>query len=155
MDWRVKRLTEELKKHDRTLKAVRTNTGMIQVWRTAERWSAADLIDGESDDSQPMQFIAALTDNWNVTGKPIDLGIDPLMWKIQSMDSWNKGSMLDDMRKKRELAKEDRKRIIANENKARAYDLRKDFAKAVNEINTSTLDKIDKRRDKHGIKKCG
>ncbi len=127
---------------------------MIQVWRVAERWAAADLINGESDHSQPMQFIAALTDNWNVTGNPIDLGIDPLLWKIQEMDSWSKGSVLDEMRRGRERAKEDRKRQQKNENKARAYDMRKEFAKAVNDINTSTLKKVDRRRD-YGIKKCG
>lgn len=154
MDMRVNRITQELKKHDRTLKAIRTNTGMIQVWRTAESWRAADLIDGESDSSQPMQFITALTDNWNVTGIPIDLGIDPLMWKIQEMDSWSKESMLDEMRRGRERAKEDRQRVRKNENRAIAYDLRKEFANATNEINTSTLEKIDKRRD-YGITKCG
>lgn len=154
MDCRVIRITQELQKHDRLLKAVRTNTGMIQIWRTADSWRAADLIDGESDSSQPMQFITALTDNWSVTGNPIDLGLDPLMWKIQEMDSWSKGSMLEDMRRAREKAKEERLRQRKNENKAIAYDMRKEFAKAVNEINTSTLEKIDKRRE-YGITKCG
>lgn len=150
MDWRVKRLTQELKKHDATLYAVKTNTGMIQVWRRAEHWAAAELIDGESDHSQPTQFITALTDDWKLTGNPVDRGIDPLMWKIQEMDSWSKGSIVDELRKQRERAKEDRKRAQKNENKARAYDMRKEFAQAVNDINTSTIEKVDRRRS-YGI----
>ncbi len=62
--------------------------------------------------------------------------------------------MLEDMRRAREKAKEERLRQRKNENKAIAYDMRKEFAKAVNEINTSTLEKIDKRRE-YGITKCG
>lgn len=150
MDCRVKRLTQELRSHDRSLLAIRTNIGMVQVWRKAERWSAAELIEGESDHSDPMQFITALTDTWKLDGTPVDRGIEPLMRKIQEMDSWNKVGILDELRKKREIAKEDKKRQLDNENKARAYDLRKDFAKAVNDINTSSLDMTDTRRQ-HGI----
>ena len=150
MDWRVIRLTQEVEKHDRMLKAVRTNTGMIQIWRQAEHWAAAELIDGESDDSQPMQFILALTDDWGLTGNPIDIGIEPLMRKIQHMDSWNKVGILDDMRKRREAEAEEKKRQRANENKAIAADMRTEFAKAVNDINTSSLDMTD-ARSKYGI----
>lgn len=146
MDWRVSRLTQELRKYDRTLKAVRTNSGMVQVWREAEHWSAAELIDGESTNSKPMQFITALTDTWKLDGNPIDLGIEPLMRKIQSMDSWNKEGILDGMRKRREAEDEDRKRQRANENKAIAADMRTEFAAAVNDINTSSLDMTGNRR---------
>lgn len=146
MDWRVSRLTQELRKHDRSLKAIRTNTGMIQVWRQAEHWSAAELIDGESTHSSPMQLITALTDTWKVDGNPIDLGIEPLMRKIQYMDSWNKVGVLDELRKRREMESEERKRQNKNENMAIAADLRKDFAKVTNDINTSSLDMTDARR---------
>lgn len=149
MSWRVKRLTEELQKHDRHLFAMKVESGMVQVWRRAEKWSAADLIDGESDHSQPMQFITALTDTWKLDGTPVDRGIDPLMYKICQMDSWNQGSQLDEMRKRRDKEKEEKRRQRRNENKAIAADLRTEFAKATNEINTSSLDMTDVRR-KHG-----
>lgn len=149
MDWRVKRLTQELSKHDRTLYAMRTNIGMVQIWREAEHWHAAELLDGETPHSRPTQFITALTDTWRLDGTPVDHGIEPVMRRIRSMDSWNKTGVLDEMRKNRERAKEDKARQTKNENIARAHDLRKDFAKAVNDINTSSLDMTDARR-KHG-----
>lgn len=145
MSWRVTRLNQELRKHDRNLFVVNSN-GMIQVWRKADRWQANELSYDESGHSQPMQFIAALTDNWQATGSPVDLGIEPVLYKIQNMDSWNKGSQLEAMRKRREKEKEDQKRQKVNETRAIAADLRKDFAKATNDINTSSLDMTDVRR---------
>lgn len=147
MDWRVKRITEELKKHDRNLFAMRTNTGMVQVWRKAERWAAAENLYGEFDrSSNPMNFITALTDNWKLDGEPVDRGIEPLMHMLRNMDSWTRGSQLDQMRKRREKEKEDLDRQKRNEIRALAADSRKDFAKATNDINTSAWDMTDARR---------
>ncbi len=149
MDWRVRRYTEELKKHDRTLFAMKTNTGMIQVWRRAEKWSAAELTYEESNSSQPMQYILAITDNWKLDGIPIDRGIDPLMAKISQMDSWQQMEPLSSMRNKREQEKQDKDRQNRNEIRAIAADCRREFAAACNDINTSSLDMTDARR-RHG-----
>jgi hypothetical protein len=149
MGWRIKRLTQELQKHDRCLFAQETSNGMVQVWRKADRWGAADLLREETGFSQPLQFITALTDNWKLDGIPVDHGIDPLMFRIRQMDSWQQGTQLEAMRKRRDSEDEDRKRQRNNENRAIAADLRKDFAKATNDINTSILEKADARRE-HG-----
>lgn len=93
-----------------------------------------------------MQFITALTHDWKLTGIPVDRGIDPLMFKIRQMDSWQRGSELDAMRKRREREKEDQDRQKRNETRAIAADLRKEFAAATNDINTSTIDMTDARR---------
>lgn len=146
MGWRIKRLTQELQKHDRSLFAKETENGMVQVWRKADRWNAADLLTEETGFSTPLQFITALTDNWKLDGKPVEHGIDPLMFKIRQMDSWQQGPQLEAMRKRREREDEDRKRQRNNENRAIAADLRKDFAKATNDFNTSSLDMTDARR---------
>lgn len=145
MDWRIKRITQELQKHDKSLFAVKTNL-MTQVWRKAEKWSASDVDPDEADSFNPTQFILALTDNWNLDGTSVEWGLDPIMKRIQEMDLWTKDSYLDGMRKEREKNKAMRDRALKNEMKARAYDMRKEFAQATNEINTSTLEKVDSRR---------
>jgi len=146
MSWRLTRYTQELKKHDPCLFAVESAPGAVQVWRKAGKWEASELFPEESGQSQPIQFITALTDTWKPDGIPVDRGIEPLMFKIRQMDTWNRGPELEAMRNRREKEKEDKKRQNKNEIMARAADLRKDFAKAVNDINTSSLDMTDARR---------
>lgn len=146
MSWRVKRLTREIRIHDRCLFAVESANGVIQIWRKANRWDAADLLSEETGHSQPMQFITALTDTWQADGKPIERGIEPLMFRLRQMDGWMRGSQLEEMRKRREDEAEDLKRQKRNETRAIAADLRKEFAAATNDINTSALDMTDARR---------
>ena len=146
MSWRVNRLTQELQKHDRNLFATRIDTGMIQVWRKADKWTASDLSSEESGHSRPMQFITALTDTWKLDGKPVDRGIDPLLHQINQMDCWNHGAQLEAMRKRREAEKKDKDRMNRNETRAIAADLRREFAAATNDINTSSLDMTDVRK---------
>jgi hypothetical protein len=151
MDWSIKRLTEELKKHDPNLYALKTNSGMRQVWRKAEKWDAAySGTEEEAPSSSPTQFILALTEDWTLKGKAVEWGIEPVMHKILEMDSWRDDSILFNLRRERERQKELRDRERKNEMKARAYDMRRDFAKATNEINTSTLEKVDHRRNYDG-----
>ena len=146
MDWRAHRITQELQKHDKGLFAKRVNDS-IQVWRLADHWAAADLEDGMGA-SRPTHFVLALTDNWQLSGRPVDWGLQPVWDRIIEMDQHQKASFLDEMRKDRERAKEARKRSQINDVRARAADMRKEFAQATNDINTSTLEKIDNRRTK-------
>ena len=66
------------------------------------------------------------------------------------MDLWASHHSLKDMRERREREQRDKERQNKNEIRAKALDLRKDFAKAVNDINTSSLEKLDNRRSKDG-----
>ncbi len=150
MGWKVNRLNQKLRQYDRNLIAKESDNGMIQVWRLADKWSSADLCSDDFGSSRPMQFIFALTDNWTVTGKPVDLGIEPVMDRVREMDLWSKVSFLDEMRKNRDRVKAIKEQTKRNEIQAMAYDMRKDFAKATNEINTSTLEKVESRRTKYG-----
>lgn len=140
MDWSLKRLTSELKTHDPQLYAIKTSSGMKQVWRRAEKWSAADALEGDDlTGSSPTQFILALTADWTLRSTPCEWGIEPVMQKILEMDSWRDDSTLSKIRQERERKKEDRERIRRNERRAQALDLRRDFAKATNDINTASL----------------
>ena len=151
MDWSVKRLNDELKKHDPLLYALKTNSGMRQVWRKAEKKDAAYAgFTEETETSSPCQFILALTEDWKLTGHAVEWGIEPVMQKILEMDSWRDDSTLSQIRKERERQKDIREQSRRNDLKARALDMRRDFARATNDINTSTLEKVDFRRNYDG-----
>ncbi len=145
-DWRAHRFTQEVQNHDKGLFAKRVN-GVIQVWRMADHWGSAD-IDESGNNSRPTQFVLALTDSWQPGGIPTDWGIEPVMARILEMDLHLKVSFLDDLRKQRDRAKEIRDQSKRNDIRARAADMRKEFAQATNEINTSNLEKVDRRRTK-------
>lgn len=140
MDWRVSRVNQEVKKLDRRLFANRRPNGAIQVLRQAERIEASNfhMVAPDLASLHP-QFVIALTDNWNLTGQPVDWGLEPIIQQLKSMDLWNDDKMLDRLRLKREREAEDQERAMSNELRARALDMRKDFARATNDINTSAL----------------
>ncbi len=112
---------------------------MIQIHRHGERLSDCDF-DPEFGPSGPASyFICALTDNWTLQGKPVDWGIDPVMNRIRDMDLWGSNHSLDKMRERREKLKADKDNSQRNETRAIAADMRKDFARATNDINTASL----------------
>ena len=140
LDWRVFRLNQELKKYDRTLFCHRTSKGMILVLRRADRLEASDYNQSLPElASLNPQLVFALTDDWTANGNPEDRGIEPVMERLRAMDLWNKSDVLDSLRKNRETEDSIRKQSFRNEVAARALDLRKDFARATNEISTSTI----------------
>lgn len=105
---------------------------------------------GEYSTSAPL-FIIALTDNWYLNGSPRNWGVDPVIRRLCEMDQWSKAnSIYDDLKKERERKEELKQREWKNNVKALAYDFRKEFAKATNDVNTSSLEKIDNRRKKDG-----
>ena len=146
MNWRTYRLNQELKGHDRDLFAQIVN-GVIQIWRKTAKWSSAD-IDFSVGSSIPTQFLFALTHDWSLSGTPVDWGIEPSMNELLSRDLWSKPGYLDGLRKKRDREKDIKDQSNRNEMRARAADMRKDFARSTNEINTSTLEKVESRRTK-------
>lgn len=153
MEWSLNRLNQEVKKHDRRLFVIKTASGMKQIWRQADKWDAADTIDEYDKSSIPIQLILSLTDTWGANGKPVEWGIEPVIHKLLSMDAWTQVDMLEKMRKGREQEKEDKDRARRNELRAYVADNRREFAKATNHINTSTLAKVDNRRKKDGYSK--
>lgn len=147
MKWtRLDRLNEVVKAYDSDLSVIQEPGGMLQVHRTLSRVKGSQygLKPANLDEYHP-QFLFALTDTWTLFGQPVDWGIEPLMETLRSLDQWN-AETFEDMVKRRERNKADQERIRDNEFRARAADMRKDFARATNDINTSTLEKVDRRR---------
>lgn len=135
------KITKEVRRYDRKLFAVRTCNGMLQIYREADHAAASDADEALSISRPHPQFILALTDTWTLKGKPVEWGMEPILAKLRDMDSWREDKILENMLKIRARNEEDELRSMKNTNRAMAADLRKDFAKATNDINTSTLSK--------------
>jgi len=142
MKSRLNRLTEFLRKYDRDLFAYRNIEGKTLIMRKVNK----DFLI-EDDDSLPRsQMILALTEDWTGRTAPKDWGLEPIYQKLSSMDAWRDEQWLKKDQERREMRERDKERVRRNDIRARAADLRKDFARATNDINTSTLEKVDHRR---------
>lgn len=140
LDWQVNRINSELRHYDRTLFCHRTARGAILVLRKADRLDASDYNQTLPDlVSLNPQFIFALTDDWTANGHPVERGIEPLMERLRAMDLWNKTDVLDSLKKNRETEEARSRQSFRNDIGAKAADLRRDFAKATNDFNTSTI----------------
>lgn len=139
-----------LNRYDPDLSAKRLKGGALGVFRTQRmfdlyRWEGVHL--WIARDIEDLVFMC--TDNWIETGTPVDWGLEPIYWQLQKLDGWRDDTDYDRFCEDREKAKSNKLRAFRNDIRARAYDLRKDFAKATNDINTSTVEKtFKKERDK-------
>ena len=132
---RENRITQEVRKVDPLLYAVRTNAGMIQVWRKADKPTIEGLTEFEdSSKTGSAYFVLALTDNFKLTGRPVDIGLEPLSRKLREMDTWSDPDQFTNMVKRRDNETKDKERTKSNNMRAIAADLRKDFAAATNDV---------------------
>lgn len=150
MDAKLRQVSQLLKRYDSDLVPRRFMDGALGImrkrrgydfYRFADRsvlWFARDW----------EELVLPCTDNWVETGTPVDWGIEPIFWQIQKLDGWRDDGDYDRFCEDREQRKRNRDRAFRNEIRARAADLRRDFARATNDINTSTVEKIDRRREK-------
>lgn len=91
-------------------------------------------------------LVLPITDTWLETGTPVDWGIEPILSKLQQLDGWRDDGDYDRFTRSRERKKQDEIRARRNEFRALAADCRREFAAATNDINTSSLEKLEKRR---------
>jgi hypothetical protein len=145
------RMNKILKSYDSKLFVVEGYDGKLHVHREIDRFmkSNGGMVDLNAGDYNP-QYLFSLTDTWKFEGKAVEWGAEPLLETIRSLDEWNCDNF-EDMVRRRERRAEDKKRIRENELRAIAADCRRDFARATNDINTSTLEKVDRRRMRNGI----
>ncbi len=155
MDAKIDNLNRSLKTYDRYLYAERASSSeMIGIYRMSYRWETYDWNGSHLSVSRPMPDpVMFLTDNWKITGKPVDWGTEPVMNRIREFDAWNHDDIIDEVIAERETLKNNKAREFRNNLRASAADLRKEFAEAVNDINTSTIDMVDSRRKKDGTRK--
>lgn len=155
IDGRVKTITSHLKRYDSDLFADRNNDGFINIMRNHKVYDHFKYQDKNLFVSaiRP-QFVTVLTSDWTHNTDPVEWGIEPLLHKIKQMDQWTKKeNALEEIRRHNEQVDKNKERALRNEVRARAADLRRDFALATSDINTSTVEKIDHRRIKDGYRK--
>lgn len=133
---RAQRLTQVLRHIDSGLYVAEAPSGGYAVYRKPDLNVASDY--GQScaqinDEWLSSKFVLALTDDWRPGGKPVDWGIEPLVQRLKSMDSWSR-DIYREVVKTRKEQEETRARSQRNERRAIAADLRPDFAKATNDI---------------------
>jgi len=148
MDEHVTSLNRLIKKYDPKLYAKRSSNGMVQVYRDSVRWESYSFGSGVLSYSRPNpHLIFCLTDTWSIKGRPVEWGLEPVYSRLQMIDDHNRAvSVLEELEKQEARQQELDARAQRNDIRARAADMRKDFAKATNDINTSTIAKIDNRR---------
>jgi hypothetical protein len=152
MDAREFVLTKHLKAHDSELFCKRAGLeGPHCVYRKVTRWDEVPVDGGTLKYSRPSQeFIFALTEDWTLNGKPTEWGIEPVLDRIKHGDLWNRPHLVEDLIGSYERASETKARHLSSQTEDFLKDFRPQFAKAFNDINTSTLEKVDSRRKKNG-----
>lgn len=99
------------------------------------------------------QPVMDLTDNWNIGGTPVEWGIEPILARLKAIDIASNPTLFEDMMKGYEKLAESKERDFTNNVESFLLDFRRQFAKTFNDINTSTMEKIDKRRLYDGYRK--
>lgn len=130
-DWYTKRYTEAVREHDSYLFADRLPCGAIGIFRKT---------------AIGPQIIFALTDTWVETGTPVYWGVEVVLNRLRAHDLWKSGNVFDEIEAEDKREEEAKERALKNSTESFLIDFRKQFARATDGINTSTLAKNDRRR---------
>jgi hypothetical protein len=133
MDSRARDVHNAVKAYDRELIAQREQNGVIHIYRKPPG-SASEIF-----------FVMALTDNWSAQGKPVPWGLEVICARLRAMDLWKSETEVDRIQIAREKEAEISRKDFRNNIEAFLSEFRRGFAKATNDINTSSLSKYDKR----------
>lgn len=140
-------LTRNLKIHDRELYCSKDREGKLCVYRNSTRWE-----DFEIDSNTVLRrarstpfLIFKLTENWKPNGVPVDWGIEPILYRLKAHDLWNR-DLVDEQEKQYEKKKESNDRDSKNNSEAFAHEFRSQFKKVFSDVNTSSMEKIERRR---------
>lgn len=145
----IKRLERHVRRYDKSLCVLPcgNTVGIYAKGKTFVRYSYNGL---DLFYSQPKyDLVFALTDNWSMSGQPIRWGSEVVLARLKAIDQWN-NNPIKDMEEAREKAEDSHWRDFSNNTEAFLKDFRRQFAKATTDINTSTLEKIDRRRELDG-----
>lgn len=153
MDTRVESINRALKNHDSDLFCKKESHG-VNVYRRNTAWEEFWLDGSRFLYSRPSpQFILCLTDTWTVKGKPVEWGIEPIINRIKSIDSASSFNEVNNLVANLEKAEETKEKDRKNKFESMAYEMRGVYKKAFSDINTSSLEKIDRRRNNNGSRK--
>lgn len=146
MDARLNQINKTVRTHDRKLFAKRVGS-RVDIMRESYRFMPYDLDGIRLLVSVPSPHqIFSLTDNWTVSGKPVEWGLEPISHRLKAMDLWNREDFMEELLKEYEKDQESEKRSFRNNIESFLRDFRREFSGTFNDVNTSTLEKVDSRR---------
>lgn len=148
MDARLNSINSALRRFDEKLYAEKDLLGKITIYRKAYRFLAYEFQGERLLVSHPNPYmIFPLTDDWSAKGKSVEWGVEPILSRLQAIDAWNRARIHQEYLEQHEKVDAAADRDFKNNTEAFLKDFRRPFAKAFNDINTSTLEKRDSRRD--------
>lgn len=146
--WTEKRLTDVVRRHDEKLFVQKNYQGVLQVLRENFVLHAYDVNGKVIHALAPApHYVMALTDTWAPNGRPVDWGVEPLLERLKFIDGWSKQSFVNsEMALQNEKSDQSKKRDFANKTEAFAYEFRDSFKKTFSDINTASMEKIERRK---------
>lgn len=153
MGWHEMRITKLVKKFDRKLYAERSG-GVIKILRESTKYDLVEIEEGLNvlvQRSTP-HFVCALTQDWTMRTAPVEWGLIPIWEKFLQMDSWNR-DVLAEVEEKNTKHDQGVEKNFKNSRESFLREIRKPFARDFNDVNTSNLAKIDRRRIQDGSRK--
>lgn len=132
-------LTNKLRRYDKDLFALR-NGSQIHICRKIKTFEPVQCEGYHILSSKDgFQFIFALTNNWSISGRPVEIGIDPIINRLKAMDLWSNPDFLKDFETQMEVTEQAKRRDFKNTTESFLYDFHRDFKKTFNDTNTSNL----------------
>lgn len=128
---RIHSINRELRKYDRDLFAIARHDRVDICRRVDSLHKSFRMVEEMPPESQ---YLFSLTDDWKNTGSPVDLGLELLREHLNSLDAWRDDSFFKTIQENRVREQELSRKRFKNEVRARAYDIRSDFAKATNDL---------------------
>ena len=128
--------TKALKQYDKDLFARRNQDGVMCVFRKNKRFEPVvvndsfrllNLVEG-------IQYIFSLTENWTLSTKPRQWGIEFVLNRIKEIDCLSNERMMEELDRKNEAVDQSKRRSFRNEAEAFWADNRREFVKGIDEI---------------------
>lgn len=137
-----------LKSYDKDLFVSRNVDGVLCVFRHSKRFEPVCETDGFRllNLMPTKEYVFAITENWGLSGKQKDWGVDDLLNHIQRIDSLANERFLEEMDAENERVDESKKRTLRNEMEAFWSHERRRFAKATDHILTHSLSKDEPKK---------
>lgn len=146
---RAKRVSKEIQAYDRQLVCVKTNE-RFHIKRRSKTYDLFNLNGMTLLVSRPFEHhIMSLTVDWQIDSTPTEWGIEPILARLRAMDLWSH-KVGDELLIAYEKEDESKERSFKNNVESFLKDFRRQFGRTFNDVNTSTLAKIDKRRLRDG-----
>lgn len=150
---RLSSINRAIRSYDRHLVAVLENN-LISIKRKTHTFDVFHIDDYKILASRPFhQHVMDLTDNWNANGSPVEWGLEPIVCRLKAIDLASNPTMMEDLKRSYDKAEETKRRDFKNNVESFLLDFRQQFAKSFNDVNTSTMEKTDKRRLDDGYRK--